>query len=252
MEGRNRIFLYILTALFIVAFQRSTPLRGAESLNTPTAESTQKTVSKAKQKKSKTALYFDSIGLVNIAEADSSIAVHLMYASANNFTGQVLYADLKEAYLHRDAAKALLSAQKILKRIHPKYSLIIYDAVRPMSVQQKMWDAVKGTSRNIYVSNPANGGGLHNYGVAVDISIIDSLGNPLPMGTEVDHLGIEAHIANEAQLVATGKMTRKEQENRRLLRLVMKKAGFRVLPTEWWHFNLCSRSVAKQKYKLIQ
>lgn len=29
------------------------------------------------------------------------------------------------------------------------------------------------------------------------------------------------------------------------------KAGFRALPSEWWHFNYCSRDVAKQKYKLI-
>lgn len=251
---KNNSFLYILLiALFTVACQKSTP-RGTGASNTATKKEAKKVIHRTelKKTKSKTALYFDSIGLINIAEADSSIAVHLMYASADNFTGQVLYTDLKEAYLHPDAAEALLSAQQNLKRIHPQYSLIIYDAVRPMAIQQKMWDVVKGSSRDIYVSNPAHGGGLHNYGVAVDISIIDSLGNPLSMGTEVDHLGIEAHISNEAQLVATGKMTRKEQENRRLLRLVMKKAGFRTLPTEWWHFNLCNRSVAKQKYKLIQ
>lgn len=74
-----------------------------------------------------------------------------------------------------------------------------------MSVQQKMWNVVKGTSKYIYVSNPARGGGLHNYGLAVDISILDEAGNPLPMGTEVDHLGPEAHITNEAALVQSGK-----------------------------------------------
>ena len=67
-----------------------------------------------------------------------------------------------------------------------------------MSVQQKMWNVVKGTSQNIYVSNPARGGGLHNYGLAVDVSIADEKGNPLPMGTKVDHLGKEAHIDTEA------------------------------------------------------
>lgn len=133
--------------------------------------------------KSKTAAYLDSLGFINIAEADSSIGIDLMYTRANNFTGQVLYEDLHEAYLHPEALKSLLQAQKLLKEICPGYSLIVYDAARPMSVQQKMWNSVKGTPQYIYVSNPARGGGLHNYGMAVDISIVDAQGQPLPMGT---------------------------------------------------------------------
>jgi zinc D-Ala-D-Ala dipeptidase len=114
-----------------------------------------------------------------------------------------------------------------------------------------MWDVVKGTSKYMYVSNPSRGGGLHNYGLAVDISIADSLGHPLPMGTEVDYMDAASHITNEAKLVREGKITQQERENRILLRQVMKSAGFRALPSEWWHFNLCSRDEAKQKYKLI-
>ena len=48
-------------------------------------------------KKSAMALYMDSLGLVNIAELDSSITVKLMYTQADNFTGKVLYDDLSEA-----------------------------------------------------------------------------------------------------------------------------------------------------------
>lgn len=47
--------------------------------------------------KSRTARYLDSLGFVNIAEADSSIAIDLMYTRADNFTGTLLYEDLKEA-----------------------------------------------------------------------------------------------------------------------------------------------------------
>lgn len=201
---------------------------------------------------SRTALYMDSLGLVNIADVDSTILVQLMYATPDNFTGRKLYGDLREAYLHPDAARAVVKAQQILKTLHPSYKLIIYDAARPMSVQQKMWDVVKGTSKYIYVSNPAHGGGLHNYGLAVDISIADSLGIPLPMGTEVDFMGIESHITNEAQLVKQNKITARERENRLLLRKVMKEAGFRPLPSEWWHFNLCSRKEAMARYSLIK
>lgn len=188
---------------------------------------------------------------MNIAEADSSIVIDLMYTRADNFTGKVLYEDLHEAYLHPDALKGLLRAQQELKKRHPAYRLIVYDAARPMSVQQQMWNVVKGTSKNIYVSNPARGGGLHNYGLAVDISILDATGRPLPMGTKVDHLGPEAHIPHEAALVQSGKITKQEQANRLLLRSVMRTAGFRALSSEWWHFNWCSRQEAKQKYKVI-
>mgnify|MGYP002647556157 CR=1 FL=1 len=88
-------------------------------------------------KKSAMALYMDSLGLVNIAELDSSITVKLMYTQADNFTGEVLYDDLSEAYLHPDAAYALVKAQEALKQLHPSYNLVVYDAARPMSVQKK-------------------------------------------------------------------------------------------------------------------
>ncbi|WP_300702437.1 M15 family metallopeptidase [Bacteroides sp.] len=201
--------------------------------------------------KSKTALYLDSLGFINIAEADSSIVIELMYTRADNFTGEVLYEDLHEAYLHPDAMESLSKAQYLLKELHPDYSLIVYDAARPMSVQQKMWDVVKGTSKQIYVSNPARGGGLHNYGLAVDISILDEQGSPLSMGTPVDYLGKEAHITEEAQLVKSGKITEQEHANRLLLRRVMKDAGFRALPSEWWHFNRYNRQTAKERYQVI-
>lgn len=200
---------------------------------------------------SPTEAHLESLGFVNIARADSTIAIDLMYTRADNFTGQVLYDDLHEAYLHPDALKGLLRAQQELKKRRPGYRLIVYDAARPMSVQQKMWNTVKGTSRYIYVSNPARGGGLHNYGLAVDLSILDEAGRPLPMGTQVDHLGPEAHITHEDALVQSGRITARERENRRLLRSVMRAAGFRALPSEWWHFNWCSRQEAKQKYKVI-
>lgn len=201
--------------------------------------------------KSKTALLLDSLGYENIAERDSSIIIDLMYARADNFVGRVLYNDLREAYLHPVAMKCLLKAQTLLRQCHPGYRLIVYDAARPMSVQQQMWDVVKGTNKNRYVSNPAHGGGLHNYGLAVDISIADSLGNPLSMGTPVDHLGPAAHITNEGTLVASGRITAQDRDNRRLLRSVMKEAGFTPLPSEWWHFNYCSRPEAKKHFKVI-
>lgn len=192
-------------------------------------------------------------GMVDVLSVDSTIQVSLMYSRADNFTGKVLYTDLREAYLHPKAAAAVAKAQQALKKLRPELSLKIYDATRPMSVQQKMWNAVAGTSKNIYVSNPRNGGGMHNYGLAVDITLCKAAtGDTLDMGTKVDFLGSYAHIDNEASLVSRHIITKEAKQNRELLRKVMTEAGFKPLKTEWWHFNLVSRAEAKAHYKAIK
>lgn len=201
--------------------------------------------------KSRLAQRMDSMGLLNIAGADPRIAVCMMYTRTDNFTGQVLYKDLHEAYLHPDAMQSLTLAQDTLERLYPGYRLVVYDAARPMSVQQTMWDKVMGTSKQPYVSNPAQGGGLHNYGLAVDVGLLDRQGQPLPMGTQVDYLGPEAHIGQEDLLVEQGVLTPQERDNRRLLRRVMCIGGFSPLPSEWWHFNRCNRATAKAHYAVI-
>lgn len=202
---------------------------------------------------SKTAVSIKQQGYVDVQDEDPTIKVSLTYSRPDNFTGKILYKDLKEAFLHPQAAKALAKAQKELKRLRPDLSLIVFDAARPMSIQQQMWDVVKGTSKNIYVSNPANGGGLHNYGFAVDVSICDEKGDTIPMGTLIDHMGKEAHPEYETSMLAKGKISKEAVNNRKLLRRVMSAGGFRVLKTEWWHFNLKTRAQVKaEKRKPIR
>ena len=218
------------------------------------------------QKKVDTNTSIEQQGMVDIHSLDKTIRVSLMYSRSNNFTGEVLYTDLTKAYLHPLAAHGLVKAQAKLKELRPDLSLIIFDATRPMSVQQTMWNTVKNTSHRFYVSNPANGGGMHNYGMAVDISIckaswseklwcdgaIPCKIDTIPMGVKVDHLGNESHIDNEQQLLIRGVLTKESLENRRLLRRVMKAAGFQPLRTEWWHFNLCTRKWAKVHLEVIK
>ena len=209
-------------------------------------------VQPAKSQTGKTEVALSQAGYVNVRELDPTLQVSLMYARADNFVGSVLYDDLRQAYLHPEAAAALVKAQKRLKQLRPELSLKIYDAARPMHIQQKMWNKVKNTSMKIYVSNPAHGGGLHNYGLAVDITLCDAKGDSLPMGTKIDHLGVAAHIDQESLLVAKGTISKRAQQNRQLLRQVMRYAGFKPLRTEWWHFNFKSRAEAKRLYKVIK
>ena len=194
---------------------------------------------------------FTRYGLVDVTTCDTTFVVALMYASTDNFVGENMYGELNKAYLHRDAASALKKASTYLHEIYPGYNLKICDAARPMSVQTRMFNSVKGTPKARYVANPSKGGGLHNYGLAVDITIVDENGDELPMGTKVDHLGVEANIDKEQVLVRQGVITQTEADNRMLLRNIMKRAGFRPLPTEWWHFNFCTLSHARKYYKRL-
>ncbi|MCM1109626.1 MAG: hypothetical protein NC336_00255 [Clostridium sp.] len=191
------------------------------------------------------------LGYIDLGQADTTLVVDLMYGRDDNFVGVRMYDGLTRAFLHPDAAGALLKASATLRSDYPGYRLKICDAARPMSVQRRMYDKVRGTPQAPYVSNPANGGGLHNYGLAVDITVVDSLGRELDMGTPVDHLGPEANIDREKQLVASGKMTEQARLNREMLRRVMKSAGFTPLRSEWWHFNLVSRPYARAHYRVL-
>lgn len=191
-------------------------------------------------------------GLKNIADEAPEVRISLMYTRADNFTGRVLYTSLREAYLHPITMKALKKADERLRQLRPDLRLMVMDATRPMSVQQKMWDAVKNTNQKIYVSNPKNGGGLHNYGLAVDLTLCDLNGDTLTMGVKIDNMTSLSHIDKEDLLLKQGKISREAYDNRRLLREVMRYAGFKPLRTEWWHFNIRTRAQAKQFFKVVE
>ena len=191
-------------------------------------------------------------GLKNVADEAPEVRISLMYTRADNFTGRVLYTSLREAYLHPITMKALKKADERLRQLRPDLRLMVMDATRPMSVQQKMWDAVKNTNQKIYVSNPKNGGGLHNYGLAVALTLCDLNGDTLAMGVKIDNMTSLSHIDKEDLLLKQGKISREAYDNRRLLREGMRYAGFKPLRTEWWHFNIRTRAQAKQYFKVVE
>jgi D-alanyl-D-alanine dipeptidase len=121
-----------------------------------------------------------------------------------------------------------------------------------MAIQQLMWEQVRGTPRAYYVSNPRKQSGRHNYGMAVDVTILDGSGRPLPMGTLFDYFGEEANTDREEALLKAGRINREACDNRQLLRRIMRQAGFTSITSEWWHFNACSAATAKKKYTLIE
>ena len=189
--------------------------------------------------------------LINIHDLDNTFFVDMKYATTDNFTGVVLYDGLEDAFLQPDVALMLVEAHRYLKSLHPELRLLIYDAARPLSVQRIMWDRVKDTPYHRYVANPDRLS-LHNFGAAVDLTITDTLGHPLDMGTPFDHFGRAAGINDEDGLIRQGLITKQHAQYRQLLRQVMSFAGFRPIAGEWWHFNACSLNEAKQRYTLIE
>lgn len=188
-------------------------------------------------------------GLLDIEKYNSDIIVDMKYATTDNFTGTILYGDLKRAFLQEAIADKLLQAQIKLKEIDSSLNLVVFDATRPQSIQHKLWDWAITNDMKKYVASPWTGSN-HNYGCAVDVSIMakDSL---LDMGTSYDHFGPEAEPRYQWELLKEGKLTQAQIENRVLLKGVMKSAGFQAIQTEWWHFNGISKERARDYYRII-
>lgn len=179
------------------------------------------------------------------------VSVQLRYASSNNFIGTDLYGPLQQAFLHRDAAARLQAAARLLQQARPGFRLLVLDAARPRSVQQRLWHQVEGTPRQRYVANPARGS-MHNFGLAVDLTVIDAEGRELDMGTPFDSFEALAQPAQEQAFLAAGRLTAEQLANRRLLRDAMVSAGFIQLPLEWWHFDALPAREVKARYPILE
>lgn len=192
--------------------------------------------------------------LIDIQSLNDHIYVDLKYAGTDNFMKIKLYERLQRGYLLKDVADRLAKCQDFLTNIDTSYHLLVYDCVRPVEVQWKMWkamDSIPSKERGKYVSNPINKS-LHNFGAAVDLTICNSSGVPLDMGAGFDDFRPIAYPSLESKFIASGELTDAQIANRQLLRKVMRSQGFRNLPTEWWHFNACSRNEALKKYKVLE
>ena len=101
--------------------------------------------------------------MIDLKKSNPSIILDLRYATINNFTKQKLYPTLKTTYLREPAARALSVIQKELAE--KGLGLKIFDAYRPYSVTEKLWEPVKDDR---YAADPKKGSG-HNRGIAVDL-----------------------------------------------------------------------------------
>ena len=165
---------------------------------------------------------------VNLKDYSTDFVYDMKYATEDNFLKAKVY-DCAECFLRLKTVKALVKANK--KFIRKGYRIQLFDCYRPLDIQKRMWQIVSNPE---YVADPAKGS-IHNRGGAVDITLVDSNGIALDMGTPFDFFGPEAGHYFE-------NLSDEVKQNRILLKRIMQKSGFIPFNSEWWHYNLNNAS----------
>jgi len=167
----------------------------------------------------------DDTDFVDIKSVDKTIVIDLRYAGPNNVAHRPLYPPGTPALIRTSVARRLAVAQEYLRQ--KGYGLKIWDAYRPRSTQEKLWQTTHNRS---FVADPKEGrGSMHIRGAAVDATLVDAAGNDVPMPTDFDSFTPAALLQYQGgdSIVHT---------NLKLLQKAMAHGGFYGLRTEWWHF----------------
>ena len=159
-----------------------------------------------------------------IVDIIPDIHIDLRYATANNFTGQVIY-ESDEVYLRYSTALKLAKVQESLKA--QGLSLCVWDGWRSLDAQWALWNACPDPR---YVSNPANGLSGHCRGNTVDITLVSLDGAPVEMPTDFDDFSALADRDYSDVSAAAA-------ENALLLEREMAAQGFTGYSAEWWHYT---------------
>lgn len=170
------------------------------------------------------------------------------------------YAGRSPYFLREGVLRKLVQAQTALQCRHPGWRLQIFDAYRPIAVQQFMVDytfAQLAEKEGISIDsmsdevrsrlhadvlkfwaipspNP-NTPPPHSTGAAVDLTLADAEGVALDMGSPIDEISLRSHpnyFEGRSELAA-----QKAHHYRSLLVQIMTGVGFRQHPNEWWHFS---------------
>jgi zinc D-Ala-D-Ala dipeptidase len=154
----------------------------------------------------------------------------------------------------------LADAQAVLQQYQPGWRLQIFDAYRPVAVQQFMvdhtlaevladrgWDVDQITVEqrqealaqvhqfwaipNLNPLTPPP----HSTGGAVDLTLVDATGQPVDMGSAIDELSPRSYPEHYIGLADPA--AQMYDRHRQLLNYCMSQAGFERHYHEWWHFS---------------
>ena len=174
-----------------------------------------------------------------------SIRIELRYFSNNNFIGKPIDGyNSKSLIITEETAKSLKKIQQEL--LQKELSLKIFDGYRPQKavdhfvrwvqvlkdtlMKAQFYPKVKKNNllKNGYIAERSG----HSRGSTIDLTIINiKTGKALDMGSAYDFFGIQSHPLYQ-------NISKKQKNNRMLLRNTMLNHGFTPYENEWWHFTL--------------
>lgn len=157
-----------------------------------------------------------------VSHAAPEVMVDLTLADDDNFIGKKMYsADV--ALIQYSTGEKLAEAAELLRA--EGYQLVLWDAYRPYSVSEAMYEYVNDPT---LLADPKKGS-KHNRGAAVDVTLYRN-GEPVNMPTD-------DRIMDEKKASRGAYMTAEQHTHLDALTKAMTEAGFTTYYGEWWHFN---------------
>jgi D-alanyl-D-alanine dipeptidase len=169
------------------------------------------------------------------------------------------YGDKSPFYVRARVLDRLMAAQHHLAHRQPGWQIQVFDAYRPLAVQQFMVDysfAELLQQRGLIAENLTDNEREtlielvyefwatpdddptrpppHSTGGAIDVTLLDATGQPVNMGSPIDELSPRSHPDHYA--ASTEPLAQSFHQNRQVLYAAMSQAGFLRHWGEWWHF----------------
>ncbi|HWP65806.1 MAG TPA: M15 family metallopeptidase [Candidatus Limnocylindria bacterium] len=194
--------------------------------------------------------------LVALETIAPSVRQQMRYAGSANFVGAPIDGyRAPRCWLAEPAARALAGAQA--EAAAEGLTLLVYDCYRPKRAVRHFvrWAASddqatkedyypRVSKRELllhgYVAEPS----AHSRGSTVDVTLARPCNGgvvPLDMGTRHDFFDPSAHYAST-------EVTPLQRANRRRLRELMERHGFRAYDAEWWHFTLADEPYPDRQF----
>ena len=188
-------------------------------------------------------------GFVSLSQLCPTMVIGAHYATKDNFTGTVVDGYRRvEAIFSEKGAKQLCLIQAEAAKLG--YGIKIFDAYRPVKAVKffQAWAkiptddaAIKErhyptlTKKDLFEQGYIAERSSHSRGSAVDLTLVDTAGNEIDMGTVFDYFHEKSHTMNPD-------ITEEQKKNRAILKTLMEANGFKNYDKEWWHYSLVSEA----------
>ena len=182
---------------------------------------------------------------VNLKEQIPNLEIDLRYYGSHNFLGRPVKGyEANKVFISKEAASALVQIQKELNA--QGLGIKVFDAYRPQQAVNnfKEWaldiadTAAKKEfypdvdKRNLFKLGYIAEKSGHSRGSTIDLTIINLKDKKeLDMGTGFDYFGEPSHHDYS-------NLSPQQKANRKLLKDIMEKHGFKSIEEEWWHYTL--------------